>query len=350
MPTPLEAEIGAQLRATNDPTAVADELLERWHRNLLTESEQIDCAQFLLAAGLDHKLFEEIPRLIAASGRIPWAQFTEALGRSGLKIDEFEIQAVFDAAQAQDAAIDLLRARSMDRQHERFSELRSQLQEGRIREINERRQSMLDKIQYLRANRMIEQEGKMLDEYEALFPGDVFVREEREALKLRWAREVVANSTSSQDLISDLDWKIGSLTPEQTAVKTMLVEQAKALAGQDPRLAYDLAIGLHLMDFSQDALDILALAPESFAADWLRLELMIRARKFVDAMEEATRLEVTHAADPEAAFAALYARARALHGLGQVESAVELLRSLVGVRPHYKSAQSLLADWDKEET
>ena len=40
-----------------------------------------------------------------------------------------------------------------------------------------------------------------------------------------------------------------------------------------------------------------------------------------------------------------YARARALKGLGQDDLATDLLRSLVRVRPSYKSAQSLLMDW-----
>jgi len=81
------------------------------------------------------------------------------------------------------------------------------------------------------------------------------------------------------------------------------------------------------------------------SADWLRIELMILARKYVDALNEAATLEARYASDPEAAFAITYARARALKGLGQDELATDLLRSLVRVRPSYKSAQSLLMDW-----
>jgi tetratricopeptide (TPR) repeat protein len=112
-----------------------------------------------------------------------------------------------------------------------------------------------------------------------------------------------------------------------------------------PDLAYDLAMGLQMMDFHSEALQILALASPSPAVDWLRLELEVRARRFVTALEEAHRLETLYASDPDAAFAATYARARALYGLGEKQTAIDLLRGLVKIRPHYRSAHSLLLDW-----
>ena len=110
-------------------------------------------------------------------------------------------------------------------------------------------------------------------------------------------------------------------------------------------MAYDLAMNLHFMDFNLEALEILRVAPPSPAVDWLTLELMIQSRRFVDALSQAAHLEAAYAEDPDAAFAVTYARARALKGLGQVELAIDLLRSLIRVRPAYKSAQSLLMDW-----
>jgi hypothetical protein len=99
------------------------------------------------------------------------------------------------------------------------------------------------------------------------------------------------------------------------------------------------------MDFHTEAIAVLEKAPEGAAADWLRLDLLIAARLFVDALTEAQTLESRYASDPEATFATAYARARALKGLGQTELAIDLMRGLVRVRPGYKSAQSFLMDW-----
>lgn len=99
------------------------------------------------------------------------------------------------------------------------------------------------------------------------------------------------------------------------------------------------------MDFHSEALTILEKAPPSPTVDWQRLDFMLAARLFVDALEESQRLEAAYADDPEAIFAAAYARARALKGLGQTELAIDVMRALVRARPGYKSAQSFLLDW-----
>ncbi len=349
MPSTLEAEISSLLREQGDPVLVAENLLQRWRRHLLNEQEQIDCAQFLVAAGLYPLLLGEIVHLIKSGSKLPWAQFAECLGRAGIKPDEFELQALFDAAELQEALPQFLQSRQLDLFSRAFSEKRNSLNKKRTEDLQARKQALMDKLEFMRSHRMHEQQAQVIDEIQALFPEEADIKAEKEALELRWAREIVAKSTSVTDATGDvawnLRWKLERLPPEQMSAKAMIVERAGEIAKGDPQIAYDLAISLHLMDFNAEAIELLNLADSSPATDWLRLELMIHARQFVNALDEVSRLEIVYAGEPEAAFAAVYARARALHGLGQTPMAVDLLRSLVRIRPQYKSAQSLLMDW-----
>lgn len=345
MPTPLESEINTLLREKKDPQLVAEDLIYRWRHRLLNEEEQIDCAQFLLAAGLYRHLFTEIHRLILESEKLPWAQLAEALGRMGFKPDDYEVHALFEAAGSQNAVAHLLRSRQLDLYSRTFGEKRAELHDSIKRAIFDRKQALKDQIQFMRAQRLYEQELKLIEELEALFPSEVDAQEEKNELRLRWAREVVANARTATDPALDLERKLEYLSPEEENVKALLVERAHEIAKQKPELAYDLAIGLNAMGFAREALAVLEHAEPAPAVDWLKLELMIGARQFVSALEEATRLEETYASEPETIFASTYARARALHGLGEAASAIDLLRGLVRVRPNYKSAQSLLLDW-----
>ncbi len=350
MPTPLEAEINTLLfEHHGDAVVVADELVMRMSRNILNESEVIDCFQFLLTAGLTAVFFHQINRLIDRQGRLPWAQLAEALGKASqdkmVKLDKFDIQALFDAAESQEATAELVRSFALDSFDPGFQIRRKALEKVQQSKVDERKQALKDKLAYMQANRMFEQEAQVLDEMQAMFPNENEVKAEREAHKLRWAREIIANSSASTDPTLDLNWRVDQLSPEQLAAKKLLVSRAQELADKDPKLAYDLAISLHMMDFSAEALEILQSAEITPAAEWLRLELMIRSRQFVTALEAASRLEIDYANIPNTAFAVTYARARALHGLGQTQAAIDLLRSLVNIRPHYRSAQSLLLEW-----
>lgn len=329
---------------------MAEELCRRLERNLLSDAEVKDCFQFFLNAGLLPLFFEQMQELIARQGRIPWAPFIEALGQAKLAVDESEIQALFEAAESQDATAELLRSHALDSAHSGFAVRRAALATVRERQLNERRQGLKDKLAYMRANRMHEQEAAVLDEILAVFPDERDIQAEREDNKLRWAREIIANSSSASDPLTDLGSRVDRLTPELAKSKDLIVTRALELAEENPRLAYDLAIGLHMMDLNLEALNVLQNAELSPAAEWLRLELLVRSRQFVAALDEAERLEFEYANDPNTAFTVTYARARALHGLGQTQNAIELLQSLVSIRPHFRSAQSLLLEWTGGET
>ena len=349
MPTHLETEISSLFRDLGDANAVADELLKRWGLNLLDDGQQADCAQFLLSAGLYPKLFKQVRKIAEGGGRIPWAQFAEALGRSGIQLDTLEVEAILAGAEAQQSMNDLILSRELDKYEPALAEARDMLRFEKSKELLGRKQGLRDKLQFMRANRLFDEEAKVIAEIQAIFPDETGMDVEKESLKLRWAREVIANSSTTTDPTSDLQWKIERLPPEQAAAKAMIVERAKELAAENPERAYDLAITLQMMDFPLEALSVLEFAPARSASDWLRLELLVQARQYASVLDEATRLEIEYAGEPESAFAAVYARARALRGLGQGSMAVDLMRSLVRIRPQYKSAQSLLMDWSGDD-
>ena len=353
MPTPFETEISALLRDMKNPRLVADELVQRWRHRILSEPEQIDCAQFLLAAGLYPVLFEQIEYLASDRAKLPWAQFVEVLGRTGVKPDEFEWRSLIEGAEAQEGGVvELFKSPYLDLldgTEKVLIQKREVLRESRRRIFEEKKSELKDKMIFMRNNRLFDQEKEVLEELAALFPDELEFVKERESLQLRWAREIIANAAPESELASDLHWKLETLSPELTDVKNLIVARAHELAKEKPFLAYDLAVALHAMDLHNDAIDVLAYGIHKPAADWLKLELMIFARQFVNALDHASRLEISYASDPDAAFAVIYARARALNGLGQASMAVDLLRSLVRIRPHYKSAQSLLMDWSDGE-
>ncbi len=347
MPTPFEVEIGALLSDLGNPAAVAQDLIRRWNMNVLSSDEQKDCAQFFNAVGLYPVFFQQVLQLTSDQAQIPWAQFADAVGLSRIKPSEREIDAIFDGAKSQNALSELVLSHQLDIWSRKFGDVRSQIVKVREDELEARKVKLKDELEFMRANRLVEQEDKLLKEAEALFPSDKDVLEDRDAFQIRWARDVIAKANFNLEApeADDLARRTERLTPEQSSAKSLIVTRALEVAAEHPALAYDLSLSLHFMDFHSEALSVLEKAPGSSAVDWLRLDLLIAARLFVDALSEAEKLEVLYSADPEATFAATYARARSLKGLGQDALAIDLMRGLVRVRPGYKSAQSFLMEW-----
>ena len=351
--THLEVEISSLLNSYGDPVLVADELIRRWDRNLLSEPEQNDCAFFLVASGLYIRLFEQIVRLTEDDRALPWTALAEALGRGRVPLSAAECKALLEGATAQDALESLVQSKSIGPAIDpsllaNFEKERLAAEIRRTAAITQRRLALKERLEFLRTNRMSEEEAKTLREIDQLFPNDPDFLFEKEAFELRWANEVIANSTTSSDATKDLRWKSEYLNSEQNLGKELIVERAIDLARENPRRAYDLALSLHFMDFHTEAIDVLEYSTDQVKVDWLRLELFIHGRQFVNALDHASYLEVKYATLPDTAFAVVYGRARSLMGLEQKTMAIELLRSLVRIRPHYRSAHSLLMEWTAE--
>jgi hypothetical protein len=347
VPTPFELEIGSLMRDLKDPIAVAEDLVRRWNMGILSIDEQRDCSQFFNAAGLHKTFFQQMRMMTSDNAQIPWAQFADALGLSRVKPSDAEIDAIFEGAKSQSSLSDLVLSHQLDIWSRKFPETRAKIENLRTEELEAKKRKLKDELEFLRANRLVNEEKRVLEEVEALFPADRDVKAERESFDVRWAREVLAKAALDLETpkAEDLARRAERLTPDLEEAKSEIVARALEIAKDKPAQASEIALALHFMDFHAEALAVLQHAPVSPTVDWQRLDFMLAARFFVDALEESQRLESVYANDPEAIFAASYARARALKGLGQNELAIDVMRALVRTRPGYKSAQSFLLDW-----
>lgn len=338
----IEQDIHQLLLDSRSPTEVADQLIAKWKAEKLEATEKIAIANFLLQSGRYLSLLELIKSSLQNSKKIPWAQLLEAAKQAGLKMNESVLAAALDGARFQEMEDQLVLSSAFDVEFPEIPELRRRSHEAARKATEQKRQSLLDKLEYLKTQRMFEEEGKVLNELLQLFPGADF-----SALKKnydeRWAREVVSQRSSSPSASHHHELKEKS--PEDLKMEQLISSEVQSAAGKNPHLRYDYTIMLYFMELFRPAIAVLKTEKASKAVDWLHLELLIRARQFVEALELASALETKYANDPSAAFAVIYARAQALFGLGQKQDAIELLNSIIKIRPNYRSAQVLVRDW-----
>jgi hypothetical protein len=345
----LEREIRHLLNHGAQPQVVADELVQRWRMNLFSEEEQDALASFLLHAGCERQLLTEIERLLKSKSRIPWMHFIAALSRAGLQLSETQIGFLKDALREQSAWYEFAAWPPAAKIDIDFELAHRECLDKNEDEISNNRMMLMDQVQFFRSQRMHEEEAQALKKLQSLFPDDSEFRLSEEDLAERWARDVLANYSSRSGEFDEAVFERNeNAQPEVRSAREVLTDRSLEIAKAKPENAYDLAVMFLFMESYAQALAVLEHAPASTKKDWLRVELLLKAREYALALDETNRLESTYAGDPESTFAAIYGRARALWGLGQAAMAVELIRSIVNVRPNYKSARSLLADWGGE--
>lgn len=343
----LELQLHDLFTDLGDLEKVVSNLVERWEKNLLSPDEQREATRFFLRSGKYEIFSEQITRLLLNKQQLPWAELALGIEQSGIELSNEDKRSLIEGVAEQNAYEQVVEVSSAVDWDSLLEKKNSERLAKISQELIQKREFIKDKINYFRAQRMYKEEAAALAELQLMFPEDESLPADQRSADEKWAYEVVAHGAVERDLLESLNRKVTALTQEQSEMKTVLVSHARLTLKDHPQKAYDLALHLHFMEFHLEAIEILEAAgrPLQEAAQWLRLELLIKSRKFVEALEETHLLEEKYADHPDAVFAAIYARSICLWELGQGALAVDLLKSIVRIRPGYRSAHSLLIAW-----
>jgi len=353
--TSLESEIRQLFAESGDPAIVAKQLFKRWDANLLSDADVRSLTRFMSAAGLHSELLSRLRLNLKNEVALPWAALVETVTKLGVTLEPLEVDAIFEGVADQSASFqtdcmsDLVESFGLDRFDARASEFRRQ-KVAHIRRLHEEKRADLQRqLDYARVNRLLSQEKRLLDEIQAFDPSDMELSLEKNLFEFREAQEIVENALAHSPPKSEIERKFSTLSPEMKEATKPILRRVQQLAksASEPEL-YDLALMLIFMDLHDESAALLDKRRLSVRIDWLLLETLILGRQYAAALGEVESLELKYAGDPEAPFALTYARARALWGLGDTITAIELMKSLTRVRPTYRSATTLLQQWTEE--
>jgi hypothetical protein len=212
-------------------------------------------------------------------------------------------------------------------------------------EASHKKQNLYEKLNYFSENRMTEEQGTLLKDLLKRFPDDSNLALQKNEFEKNWATSYIADKSREYKEKGMYSHAL-SPTADEEKISQILTEFLLDRAQQKPELAYDFSIGLYFMDLFPAALKLLEFAPEQIGTHWLRIELLLKTRRLIECLDFISQMEIKYADDPESTFAGTYWRAHTLKELGQVSTAIQLMRSLASVRPGYRSAQALLYEWE----
>jgi hypothetical protein len=309
----FELEIHRLLRETDNTVKVADELLKRWDRGELSWKDQEVAAEFLLNAGFLSAFFQQTTKAVKTRQRLPWGCLFEAFARAKVRLTKDEIDQILVGAGEDDSLSDLCRSHALDAIDPRFARIRANVRA-------ERRAKSLAPAPQQHTIFESDRTRPMVQNIKA-----------RKATLAEWAKR-------ADELSPDLKEKFSQIAAS-------MISHAKA----DRSSAYDISISLRFMGLPHEALEAIKFAKPAAAVLWLELDLLLETERYVEVLEKADFVERKLTNDPEASFSTAYARATALHALGETQRARDLLEGIVKVRPNYRSAHSLLMKWKAEE-
>tara|TARA_B100000749_G_scaffold280891_1_gene280374 strand:+ start:154895 stop:155941 length:1047 start_codon:yes stop_codon:yes gene_type:complete len=212
-----------------------------------------------------------------------------------------------------------------------------------IDSAQDKKNKLFEKLDFLRQEQIVEEEHKALKEIELFYPDDPRVPGLVNEFKQRWARHKSTKKPLSvfNDDIERLE--VPTVGEKKTA--SLWLEACSKVVDKNPDASYNFAIMFYFSGCYEEALIMGKRTKASKNQAWFVVDILIKTRRFVQALDEIEKLEKQYDEDPETHFNATYLKAIAHWGLHQGAIAMDLMKSILKIRPTYRSAQSLYSKW-----
>lgn len=318
-----------------DSVLVADELMKLWDTPNLTSQDKNAIAHFLMRAGFLSTLKNQILEDLSKGKKVNWHSLLYFLTQPNLSTDKIDsIYVGLIETQEVDEIIHFKELTKYSKFKIIYDEIIAKKQKNLFDELNKLKTKLKHAIndknqaEIQRLTLILDQKFSFDGEAKDL-TSDIELAKVRKILKKKEAT-VFENLNDSVER-----------SKEFKKMAKSYIEKAKA----DKSNAYHLAISLLQMDAYETALEVLELSKDGTSKDWLKIELLILNKKYIEALQFSFDLEKKYVSNPDTIFDTLYYRSLAFYELNEKEKAKNILKKILEVKPEHIKSKIKLGEW-----
>lgn len=322
---------------------IADNLLLKSASRKIKYKDLSEISQFFVLSGLHKDLFRQYARRFFEKEHIAWPHFVEILLHHKIEIPPEVTEAIYKGSLKTKRQDFLALHKKWQSYDIRFQAIREKIWESKLADLEKLRHSLIQKIEFLKNHRLIDEENKAFLKYLEIFPTDERIHRLYSDFKERQARQLITKKIEEQKNRETSFTITDSIDEKEDIYSKFLSEFLIKELKEKPLLAYNFSIMFCFFEEYEQALRILDFYPEKNSVFWLKLELLVFANNYLLVLSECERWEVEQSTSSiDERLAVIYTKAKAYKALKQRAQAVEQFKSILKIRPQYRSAQTLL--------
>ena len=298
------------------------------------------CA-FLFSAGLYQYLLQYLIDRLKKNQPVPWKYLFALIQKYHLHIDkkipiQVLLQKNIDLSLFSDSrclnAVELIRLR------DKYLE-QSYKQERQLKTEKE--------LQMAKSQKLLKREGELIQELIQQDKKNPLFQQQWREYQYKKAKDVFDEYKQAHPEVYYAVQK--QTSPEEDQILKKLAEGLNHLADEhSPQIINDIIVILSSMGCTHLAVKFLANHLDSNERKWMYMELLLEDRQFLKCLNFVEQTFMKTKPNSDTAFALNYAKAQAYYGLKEYDKAKKILQDLISLRPHYRSAKTLLSQWQSE--
>ena len=293
----LELEIHSMFIEGSTPEHICTEILSKYSKtDVLSPNEAESISHFFIALGRFDLLFSFYASALRrnALGIFPWGYFAQAVKEQFGEIYEDVIDLIEFALPDQTADSS---ARKLEELHDLIPQLGERTAVRKQTFEIEQLQLKTKLIAQLNQNRLYqlhEQEEQTLKQLVKSFPSDQEVRILHQAhlekkadeilFRVRSQRKSTVRTAAKESFNQETDDFIQKLTAQVKTLSTHYLQSS-------PEQIYNLALLCMSFELFDLSFQLLQQAPETFAGEWLKAELLFESGRFLDLLKHIEHIE-----------------------------------------------------------
>lgn len=364
----LELEIQSLLILHGSSNGAAQALYEKYKHSELSLQETRIISYFLLSCNnpillinfcleqLKSQNFNKIKNNPVRQS-FAWGHFAEAIMLISPAASEDIWQSLYDGAEQLEQLGELSKSPAALSRLQKLSDVKDSFRREQLVILQRKKSEILLQIETLQSQGMDEAEGNLLERGLKMFPRDNDLQKQyqnyREKLAMRVLdrRSELNKKNDDADLDSHRHLEVDA--PEVLEIKNLLHQQLVEILSEKKSdhlpLRLDFSVAEKMWDSPELALSTLQASNEKLSAaeKWLKLELLLQSKRYLDLLSELPIFEAEVANQPDATLTLNYYRALALWGLSERKQAYSLLEQITTLQPQFLSASAMLSRWKK---
>ncbi len=339
----IELRIRNMMNEHRHMDEIVEMLLNTSASSKVQKSDLSTIAQFFVNSGYHKEYFRQFPRRFYEQSGITWTHFVEILLRQNIDIPNKVIEAIREGCEKTKSQENLCLNKKWLSVDDSLEPTRQKLWESKKNNQEKTRQIMIQKIHFFRTQRLLSDEKKAFAKFKEMFPNDDTLNSLYEEFKERQARSVVNRRNEENKFRKLKETDSQPISLEEKKIVDVVYNYCEVLTDLSSSDLHNLSIMFTNFEQYSYALNILNRINRPQIEDLLlKLELLMLSENYFEVLTHIEEIEKDYYENVEINFGLVYSKAQAYNFLNQKAKAANLLRSIVKLRPNYRSAQSLL--------
>lgn len=324
-----------ELLKEKDSTLAADELMKIWESESTSLEDRNAIVVFLAQAGFLSTLKNQLLEDLSKGKKVNWFGLLFFLSQQ--KLAPEKLDSIYVGLLETNEVETLMHFKAFN-QYPKFETLYQRNIDDLLKAKEKELLDLKQKLKRLINDKNTSEIKKISEILYKRFSYDEEVRELTSDLELAKARKILKKKGES---IFDTT----QLNPERSKEFKQMAQSYLEEAEKNKSQAYQLAISLYQMEAYSTSLNVLELSEDTMGKDWLKIELLILNKKYIEALDFSFEIEKKYHDNPNTIFETLYYRAIALYELNQKEKAQNILQKILEVKPEHLKSHLKLNEW-----